>query len=106
MRLILCSLFFILISTKVFPQKPIAAHKLIYLDSMWVPCSEDNYKYTRLIEEYYTDKKAYIYKDYYKSGKLKFIATTLDKDIIINDGQALSYYENGNKKYVVNYINK
>jgi antitoxin component YwqK of YwqJK toxin-antitoxin module len=106
MRLILCSLFFILISAKVFPQKPVAANKLIYLDSMWVPCSEDNYKYTRLIEEYYSDKKTYVYKDFYKSGKLKFISTTLDKDIIINDGQALSYYENGNKKYIVNYINK
>lgn len=96
--------FFILIAAKAFSQNSLAANKLIYLDSMWVPCSEDNYKYTRLVEGYYSDKKSYVYKDYYKSGKLKFIATTLDKDIMINEGQAVSYYENGNKKYTVNYV--
>lgn len=97
-------LFFILISLKAFSQNSVAANKLIYLDSMWVPSTQENYKYIRLIEEYYSDKKSYVYKDYYKSGKLKFIANTLDKDIIKNEGQALSYYENGNKKNTVNYV--
>lgn len=97
-------LFFILISAKAFSQKDITANKLIYMDSMWVPSSAENYKYTRLIEEYYSDKKSYTYKDYYKSGKIKFIAITSDRDIMKIEGQAVSYYENGNKKYTVNYV--
>lgn len=105
MKQILRILCFILISSKAFSQNPVSANKLIYLDSMWVPATQENYKYSRLIEEYYSDKKSYVYKDYYKSGKLKFIAITSDKDIIKNEGQAVSYYENGNKKYTVNYVN-
>lgn len=104
MKQILRLLFFILISVKTFSQNATDVNKIIYLDSMWSPTTEENYKYTRLIEEYYSDKKSYVYKDFYKSGKLKFIAITLNKDVIINDGQAVSYYENGNKKYTVNYV--
>ena len=51
-----------------------------------------------------SNKESYTYKDYYKSGKLKFIAVTLNRDVMINEGQAVSYYENGNKKYTVNYV--
>ena len=91
-------LFFILIAAKGFSQNAVTANRLIYLDSMWVPATQENYKYTRLIEEYYSEKKTYIYKDYYKSGKIKFIATTTDRDIMKIEGQAVSYYENGNKK--------
>ncbi|MFC4475492.1 energy transducer TonB [Flavobacterium chungangensis] len=105
MKQILRLLFFILIFVQAFSQNAVTANKLIYLDSMWVPTTPENYKYTRLIEEYYSDKKSYIYKDYYKSGKIKFIATTTDRDIIKIEGQAVSYYENGNKKYTVNYVN-
>ncbi|RED25330.1 antitoxin component YwqK of YwqJK toxin-antitoxin module [Flavobacterium cutihirudinis] len=104
MKQILRLLFFILISAKTFSQNATEVNKIIYLDSMWSPTTAENYKYTRLIEEYYSDKKSYVYKDFYKSGKLKFIAITLNKDVIINDGQAISYYENGNKKYTVNYV--
>lgn len=104
MKQILRLLFFLLISAKIFSQNPSDTNKIIYLDSMWTPTTQENYKYTRIIEDYYSDKKSYVYKDFYKSGKLKFIAITLDKDVIINDGQAVSYYENGNKKYTVNYV--
>ncbi|PBJ13173.1 energy transducer TonB [Flavobacterium sp. ACN6] len=104
MKLILRLAFLLLISSKAFSQKQAAANKLIYLDSMWVPSDPENYKYTRLIEEYYSDKKSYVYRDYYKSGKIKYIANTLDRDIIINDGQSVSYYENGNKKFTVSYV--
>lgn len=105
MKQILRLLFFILIAAKAFSQNAVIANRLIYLDSMWAPSSQENYKYTRLVKEYYSDKKYYIYKDYYKSGKLKFIATTVDRDIMKNEGQAISYYENGNKKNIVNYVN-
>lgn len=105
MKKVLYILFFLLISLKAFSQNDITANKLIYLDSMWVPTNQENYKYTRLIEGYYSDKDSYTYKEYYKSGKLKFIATTTDRDIMKIEGQAVSYYENGNKKYTVNYAN-
>lgn len=106
MKTFLRLLIFILITGKSFSQNKIENSKLIYLDSMWDQSSQDNYKYTRLIEDYYTDKESYVYRDYYKSGKIKFIATTIDRDVMINDGQAVSYYENGNRKYIVNYANK
>lgn len=104
MKTFLRLIFLILISAKSFSQNTAVTNKLIYLDSLWTPSNEDNYKYTRLIEAYYTDKESYVYRDFYRSGKLKFIAITLDKDVIIKDGQAVSYYENGNKKYTVNYV--
>lgn len=104
MKQILRLLFFILISVKAFSQNESNTNKLIYLDSMWNPSTQENYKYTRLIEEYYSNKESYTYKDYYKSGKLKFIAVTLNRDVMINEGQVVSYYENGNKKYTVNYV--
>lgn len=105
MKLILRVFFFFIISAKLFAQAPASANKLIYLDSLWTPGTPENYKYTRLIEDYYSEKKSYVYKDHYKSGAIKYIANTTNKDVIINEGQAVSYYENGNKKSSVSYVN-
>lgn len=106
MKPLLRVLFFLLISTKLFSQTAIPAGKIIYLDSSWVESTEDNYKYIRIVEEYYSEKKSYVYKDYYKSKALKAIGTSLDKDIIKPDGQFITYYENGNKKSIVTFIDK
>jgi TonB family protein len=103
MKLILRVFFFLAISTKLFAQTPTPVSKLVYLDSMWAETTEGNHKYIRLIEEYYSDKKAYIFKDYYKSKAMKMISTSLDRDIIRKEGQSVYYYENGNKESTVNY---
>jgi len=104
MKLILRVFFFFAISTKLFSQTAIPAGKIIYLDSSWVESTEDNYKYIRIVEEYYSEKKSYIIKEYYKSKVLKTIGASSDKDIIKRQGQFVYYYENGNKKSTVNYL--
>ena len=105
MKLILHVFIFFAISTKLFSQTATPASKITYLDSSWVESTEDNYKYIRIVEEYFSDKKAYVLKEYYKSKALKMIGTTTDKDVIKREGQFVYYYENGNKKSTVNYQN-
>lgn len=99
MKLILRVFFFCIISTKLFSQTaktPVG--KITYLDSSWVESTENNYKYIRIVEDYFSDKKTYVLKEYYKSKALKMIGTSSDKDIIKREGQFVYYYENGNKK--------
>ncbi|MDQ5928501.1 MAG: hypothetical protein QG594_275 [Bacteroidota bacterium] len=98
-------LFFLLILTKSFSQNTTEVNKLIYLDSAWAETTADNYKYTRLIEGYFSDKEKYVFKEYYKSSAIKSIGTTLNRDIIKKDGQLITYYENGNKKSLQVYSN-
>lgn len=105
MKLILRVFFFLLISTKLFAQTTTAVSKLVYLDSLWAETTEEKHQYTRLILEYYSEKKIYIFKDFYKSKALKMICSTSDKDIIKREGQTIYYYENGNKESSVFYSN-
>ncbi|WP_337968333.1 energy transducer TonB [uncultured Flavobacterium sp.] len=105
MKLILRVFFFLLISTKLFSQTPTAVSKLVYLDSMWAETTEEKHQYTRLILEYYSEKKIYIFKDFYKSKALKMISSSSDKDVIRKEGQTIYYYESGNKESSVFYSN-
>lgn len=105
MKLILRIFLFCIISTKLFSQTATPVGKIVYLDSAWVESTEDNYKYIRIVEDYFSDKKTYILKEYYKSKALKMIGSTTDKDIIKREDQFVYYYENGNKKSTVNYLN-
>ncbi|KIC00456.1 energy transducer TonB [Flavobacterium sp. KMS] len=109
MKLILRVFFFLTISTKLFAQTQtaISSDKIVYLDSTWLETTSENYKYIRVIKDYYSDdKKIYIVKDYYKSKTLQMIGGTTDKDIIKEEGPYIYYYENGNKKLSVNYSNR
>lgn len=105
MKLILRTFFIILISTKSFCQTTVPASKMTYLDSTWAESTENNYKYIRIVDEYYSDKKVYIFKEYYKSKVLEMIGPSLDRDVLKREGQFVYYYENGNKKSTVNYLN-
>lgn len=107
MKLILRVFFFFAFSAKLFSQTqtPVAVSKVVYLDSMWAETTEEKHQYTRLILEYYSEKKTYIFKDFYKSKALKTISSTSDKDIIRKEGQTISYYESGNKESSVFYSN-
>ncbi|TDO78175.1 TonB-like protein [Flavobacterium chryseum] len=105
MKFILQVFIFLTISTKLFSQTPATIDKVIFLDSSWVETTADDYKYIRVIENYYTDRKSYIFKDYFKSKKLQMIGASSDRDILRQEGQFVYYYENGNKKSTVNYSN-
>jgi hypothetical protein len=76
----------------------------LYIDSLGNVGEEFNYKFIRLIKEYHLDKKDYEFSEYYRSGKIALTGTTKDKDRIRLDGNSISYYENGNKKQISNYV--
>lgn len=107
MKLILRVFFLFVLSSKLFAQTTTAADKVIYLDSTWAETTTDNYKYIRVIKEYYAaNKKTYTIKEYYKSKNIKLIGSSSDRDVIKQEGPFVTYYENGNKKLTVTYINK
>lgn len=106
MKLILHIFFFFTISSKLFSQTPVAIDKITYLDSSWVETNVENSKYTRVVENYYSDQKSYVFKDYFKSKKIRMIGSSSDRDVLRQEGQFVYYYENGNKKSTVSYSNK
>lgn len=79
--------------------------KIFHLDSLHNITTGQNYKYTRVVEDYDSKKNTYAVYEYYKSGKISMSATTKDKNILKLEGTRIDYYENGNKKRVSNYIN-
>lgn len=104
MKLILRVFFFCIISAKLYSQTDATLDKVIYLDSNSVETTDENYKYIRVIKEYFSsNKKTYTVKDYYKSQKLQMIGTSSDRDILKEEGPFVYYYENGNKESAVSY---
>lgn len=91
----------VLISLNLCAQKNPA--RAVYLDSMYRETSEENHKYTRIVEDYYKDKEAYKVIIFYKSGAKKMVGSTLSKDVLKRDGTFIYYYENGNKEAVITY---
>lgn len=78
----------------------------IFLDSTWNQATEENYTYIRVIEDYFSDKDSYIFKDFYKSKALKMVGSSSTKDFLREEGQFIYYYENGKKKSFVTYSKK
>ncbi|MCD0468075.1 energy transducer TonB [Flavobacterium sp. ENC] len=96
---------FLFLAAKVFCQTPATENKITYLDAAWAETYSENYAYIRVVEDYYSDKKLYRVKDYYRSKTLQMIGNSSDRDTIIEEGQFIYYYENGNKQATVNYLN-
>lgn len=82
---------------------------LFYVDSLHNIANEQNYTYTRIVEDYDTIKKSYLFSEYYKTGIRSMKAMSKDRDKLIIDGLRIDYYENGNIKsqstYKNNYFN-
>lgn len=64
---------------------------------------EGNHKYYRIIESYDSQRGLYKIKDYYKSGILQMEGNSKTDDLFTYEGEFIYYYENGNKKEIVNY---
>jgi antitoxin component YwqK of YwqJK toxin-antitoxin module len=75
-----------------------------FFDSNWNQVDEGEYTYYQIIKEYNLEKTTYEVFYYYKSGVLHSKGMTSDKDYLHKEGTFISYYENGNKKKLVNYI--
>lgn len=103
MKLYLYLALFFLLPFLSFSQTPIS--KKIYLDSLWNETEEANHKYYRIIKSYNLEQASYKISDYYKSGVLLMAGTSKSKDYLSKDGQFIFYYENGNKKTIINFVN-
>ncbi|MDN3678059.1 energy transducer TonB [Flavobacterium paronense] len=94
-------LFFILSSNLLLAQKP--ASRMFYLDSLWNETEEVNFKYYRIIKDYYADQPLHEVLDYYENDTLQMRGSTSSVDRIIKEGLFVFYYKNGKRKTVANY---
>ena len=102
----LCCITMLLFSTLNYSQINVSIEKddkLIYLDSSSIETKSENYKYYRIIKNYYLDNDSYEIKDYYRSGVLKTQGTSRVKNSFSKEGKITSYYENGNQKAITFY---
>jgi hypothetical protein len=96
------SLFiFVFISLNISAQKNLS--RAVYLDSTYRETSEENHKYIRVVEDYYTNKENYKVTIFYKSGAKQMIGTTLSRDVLKKDGTFIYFYENGIKEAIITY---
>ncbi|MBX9808377.1 MAG: energy transducer TonB [Flavobacteriaceae bacterium] len=103
MKSILFSILFLFIP-KLCTSQNSSIDRKVYLDSSWNETTSENYKYYRIIKDYYSNNDLYVIKDYYKSGVLQMEGTSKTKDANSKEGEFVFYYENGNKKTVTNYM--
>ncbi len=97
MKTILFAFLFLLIPKLCISQLS-ANDKKVYLDSTWNETTQDNYKYYRIIKDYYLEEDLYVINDYYKTGVLQMQGTSKTKDYVSKEGVFIFYYENGKKK--------
>ncbi len=77
--------------------------KKVFLDSLSNETSEENYKYYRIIKDYFSEQDTYTVQTYYKSGKLKSVGITNNKETLMKFGEYIDYFENGNKEAITIY---
>lgn len=95
-------IFVFLLFTKVVLGQNLN-NKIVYLDSTYTECSQENFKFYRIIKDYYLDQKFYQFTQYYDSDKLESEGISTNKDFFVGKGEATSYFENGTKKSIINY---
>lgn len=104
MKSILFSLVFLFVPKLCISQVITANDDAVYLDSLFNMGTEKNYKYIRVVKDYNNpNQKSYEVKDFYKSGQIAMSGTTTTRDKVIKNGMFVYYFENGNKKSIVNY---
>lgn len=78
----------------------------VYLDSLNNIGNEENFKYIRVIKDFTQKKDLYDVSFYNRSGKLERRGSVTNKFLMTNEGLWIYFYENGNRKRIVNYSNK
>jgi hypothetical protein len=104
MKSILFAVLFFLVPKLCISQLS-ANDKMVYLDSTWNEASQDNYKYYRIVKDYYSDQKEYKVLVYFKNNQLKKESTLSGKDGGSPNGEEINYYENGKKQSTITYNN-
>jgi TonB family protein len=99
--------YFLLVFTSIlFAQN--SQDKVMYLDSLYKETTAENYHVKRIIKDYYLaqEKSEFQYLEYYKSGLLKSDKKLSGKDGGYLIGEAIDYFENGNKRSATFFENK
>lgn len=86
-------ILFLIFPIYLFAQNEI--DKTIYFDSTYQKTDEENHFYYMVIKEYYAEKDNYTIEEYFKSGKLKKVGTSAEKDTYKYFDFLTNYYENG-----------
>lgn len=77
---------------------------VIYYDSLDNISDDINYKYLKVIKDYYTHKASYTVYEFYKSGATKMKGITNGQQSQSFIGSRLDYFENGKKQMFSNYL--
>lgn len=80
--------------------------KKIFYDKEWNKCAEDSASYYRIIKDFYLGKKPYLVTDYYITGEKQMEGQFLNPEMNIKTGLFTWYYRNGNKKEEANFKNR
>lgn len=102
MKSTLLFLLFLLFPVYFFSQSE--NDKVIYLDSTYKKTDEGNHIFYCITREYYVKKDNYKIEEYFKSGKLKKVGTSAEKDTYMYFDFLTSYYENGTVEEKTFYI--
>ncbi|MFT3795122.1 toxin-antitoxin system YwqK family antitoxin [Flavobacterium sp.] len=76
---------------------------VMYLDTVGRLASEEHYDYTRVLKNFFSQGKACVVFDYYKSGQRKLVGTFSDKYQMVKTGVFMTYYENGKLESQISY---
>lgn len=105
MKNFLLSLLFVLLPKIAISQAITDIDLVSYLDENFKLGTADNYRYLEVIKNYkFPDSATYQVRVYYKSGKIQMRGATTNREKIHRSGNFIYYYENGNKKSVINYL--
>ncbi len=94
-------LIFLSISLDTFSQT--SNDNVIYLDSLSNISTKENHKFYLVIKDVNIDKPEYLFEEYYASGKIYAKGSTTNKEDLYENGEIVSFYENGNQKSVLFY---
>lgn len=76
------------------------------LDSLKFEAQQGETVYSRsIIKNYHTVQNEYLVSDYYLTGQLEMSGKSTDRDDLIKKGLFTYYFENGNRRELVNYQN-
>jgi antitoxin component YwqK of YwqJK toxin-antitoxin module len=76
----------------------------VYLDSSFNVTTAENYKYIRIIKDFYIpNKQVFPIEVYYKSGKIQMKGATTTGNVNDKIGTFVYFYENGKRKSLSNF---
>lgn len=105
MKTILFAFLFLLVPKLCISQGITDNDQVSYLDANFKLGTPDNYQYLEVIKnQKIADSATYQVRVYYKSGKIQMRGATTNRHKIHKTGNFIYYYENGNKKSIINYL--